>query len=233
MKPEAVLITGGNRRLGFEMAKKALGLGYSAILHYHSETTPASNWFLRRPELKRRVFFIGADLPEHAEILIERAAKLPVSLAGLVNNASSFTRGNLSDFGHFRSTLELNLMAPLRLCNAFRKKVKKGWIINITDAHIARPSRTFQNYRLSKLFLTEITVQLAYLYAPRIRVNAIAPGALLPAKARGEQFRRAAAQIPLRRTGDTGSLGRAFEYLATNRYVTGQVLYVDGGWHLV
>jgi NAD(P)-dependent dehydrogenase (short-subunit alcohol dehydrogenase family) len=92
---------------------------------------------------------------------------------------------------------------------------------------------TYQNYRISKLLLEEITRQQALLYAPAIRVNAIAPGAMLPSEGNEAYFATLSEKIPLRSTGDLRSLTDAYSFLIKNHYITGQVLRVDGGWGLI
>jgi NAD(P)-dependent dehydrogenase (short-subunit alcohol dehydrogenase family) len=165
--------------------------------------------------------------------IIGAASRLTRRLGGLVNSASVFSTGDLRDPAHFHSTLQINALAPLQLADGFRRRSKRGWIINITDAHIQPISLTYQNYRISKLLLTELTRQLAAVYAPAIRVNAIAPGAILPAPgASHRSFSRLAKEIPLKKTGDPAAVVTAFAYLLDNDYVTGETLYVDGGWHL-
>jgi NAD(P)-dependent dehydrogenase (short-subunit alcohol dehydrogenase family) len=118
------------------------------------------------------------------------------------------------------------------LSRAFSAAVQEGWIINLTDAHIGAVNLNYQNYRISKLLLAELTRQMAMLWAPRIRVNAIAPGAILAAEAGEESsFEQLARQIPAGRTGKIQDIQQAFAYLVGQDYVTGQTLYVDGGWH--
>jgi len=231
---ESVLITGGTRRLGFAMARKSLNMGYNVILHYRSDRREAETWLRKHPEFCPRVTFIQSELTEHPEKLFDAAYSVSRDLVGLVNNASIFTPGDISNRVHYRKILETNCMVPLKLTIAFRSRIKKGWIINITDAHVRPASRKWQNYRISKRVLQRLTYRLALALAPRIRVNAIAPGAMLPARGSDKrEFAGLARQIPLQRTGDIGSLLKAYEYLVTAEYVTGQTLYVDGGWHLV
>jgi len=110
--------------------------------------------------------------------------------------------------------------------------VESGWIINITDARAHHISKKYQNYRVSKLFLDEITRQQAYLYAPAIRVNAIAPGAILPADGHTEDFSELPSLIPLAKTGDPARVRMAARLLIENDYITGGIIPVDGGWHL-
>jgi len=232
-RPKAVLITGATKRLGFAFTKQTLAMGFSVVAHHRRGTAALGSWLRRHPSYAARVHFVQADITDNPAALIAQALKAPVSLVGLVNNASLFTHGNLNDLAHFEKTLATNVDAPLRLAIEFSRRVRSGWIVNITDAHAAPLNRTYQNYRISKLLLDELTQQLAFTLAPRVRVNAIAPGAVLPPAAASPTFFRALTKaIPLRRTTDLASLLQAYTYLVENRCVTGQVLYVDGGWHL-
>jgi pteridine reductase len=234
VKNKAVLITGGSDRLGLVLGRACLAMEYSVIVHYHTSPQPAKRVLAQIDTTGKRCFFIQGDLRKDPEKLIDRALKLPVTLTGLVNCASVFTEGNLSDPDHLESTVAVNTFAPVKLSQRFFEKAKKGWIINITDANIACPNKRFQNYRISKLFLETMTVQQAFLYAPAVRVNAIAPGAMLPSHdSDAAYFKSLAKTIPMRRTGDMHSLSNALSFLVGAEYITGQVLYVDGGWHLV
>jgi NAD(P)-dependent dehydrogenase (short-subunit alcohol dehydrogenase family) len=230
---QAVLITGGTKRLGFEYARKSLSMGFDVVLQYRSDPGDVERWLSGNPALCARVWLVQADLRESAERLPAAAREHCRGLVGLVNNAAVFDKGDLSDPAGFEGALAVNALAPLRLCAAFRAEVGRGWIVNVTDAHIRGDNLAFQNYRMSKRFLRDITEQLALAYSPLIRVNAIAPGAMLPsAHTSRAAFSRLAHSIPLRRTGSVEALLRAYEYLVESDYVTGQTMYVDGGWHL-
>ncbi len=231
--PKAVLITAGTKRLGFHFARTSLEMGYHVILHYRSTELPARQWLNRNPEFKNRVFFLGQELTVNPEHLIDRSLELPCALTGLVNNASIFTPGDIADIRHFQQMLDIHLLVPARLGAHFHSHVREGWIINITDALIDRPNLTYQNYRISKLFLRELTRQQALLFAPGCRVNAIAPGAMLPAThMKKEEFEALSRKTPLRSTGALAFLSDAFRYLVKNRYCTGETITVDGGRHL-
>jgi NAD(P)-dependent dehydrogenase (short-subunit alcohol dehydrogenase family) len=230
-KKRAILITGGVKRLGLAYAKASLEMGDSVILHYRSSKGDAEE--LLTKEFPDQVHFIQQELGVTPEHLITSAQALNLQITGLVNNAATFTKGNFFDPGHFERTLSINAITPLRLGTAFHKQVGTGWIINITDANISHPNMTYQNYRISKLLLEEITRQQALLYAPAIRVNAIAPGAMLPSEGNEAYFATLSEKIPLRSTGDLRSLTDAYSFLIKNHYITGQVLRVDGGWGLI
>jgi NAD(P)-dependent dehydrogenase (short-subunit alcohol dehydrogenase family) len=229
-KNKTVLITGAADRLGLEIASECLGLGYHVVIHYRTSAEPAQNLFRDNA----RITFIQADLTETAVKFMDDVRALPVPpLEGLINNASVFQPGNMSSPADFEKMLTINAIVPLKLSAEFAKSVKSGWIINITDARTRPKSRKYQNYRVSKSLLDEITGQLAFLYAPSIRVNAIAPGAILPSSEESaQQFEDLSRSIPLRKTGHTGHIRQALKFLIENDYVTGAIIPVDGGWHL-
>ena len=229
-RSKSVLITGAADRIGLELAKECLDMGYHVIVHYRSSAEPAKSVLGD----DRRVAFIQAELTESPEKFIDDVMELSMPpLEGLVNNAAVFQAGNMFDPNHFSDMLAVNALAPLRLSAAFAKPVKSGWIVNVTDARTRQISKKYQNYRVSKLFLDEITRQTAYLYAPSIRVNAIAPGAILPSAGESEDvFNDLSSAIPLGRTGDPRGVRQALKFLIENGYVTGAVVPVDGGWHL-
>jgi len=234
LRKPAVLITGGARRLGLALTQEALALGLDVVAHYRTSAAPLKRWLSRRPGLSRRVQFLQADLhPDTARTVIAAAQRLAPRLCGLVNNAAVFTPGGPRDRAHLRAMLQANAVTPYALGAAFHRAVGAGWIVHITDARAAAPNRTYRNYRLSKLLLEQLTGQQALRYAPSVRVNAIAPGAVLRAAGTGPAaFRALLRRMPLGNGGTVGDIRRAFAYLYRARSVTGQVLYVDGGWHV-
>jgi pteridine reductase len=232
-KPPAVLITAGTKRIGFHLAQVALGMGYSVILHYRSTNKAACLWLKKNPKLSGRVFFIQHDLGTTPEVVIEKAGALPCVLTGLINNASEFTSGNLLNHRHFERMLAIHLHAPARLGSCFASHVASGWIINISDAMIKKPNAAYQNYRMSKLFLEELTRQQAFLFAPKIRVNGIAPGAILAANGCDKkEFSAFKDKVPLQITGSPAMITDAFVFLVESEYCTGQIIAIDGGLHL-
>ncbi|MBD3421199.1 MAG: SDR family oxidoreductase [Chitinivibrionales bacterium] len=229
-----LLITGGSKRLGFALTRQALSIGYNILVHYRSDNSEMVAWTDQHREFKDRIGYIRGDLLEMHQDLIPAALDQASDLVGLVNNASLFTEGNIDSLDHFTRTFEINALTPLRLSHAFHACVGSGFIINITDAHDDGASVNFMNYRMSKHFLKDLTEQCALCFAPAIRVNALAPGAMLPPPGKDEaHLQRRASSIPLNRVGDITALQQAFAFLTTNEYITGQTLYVDGGWHVV
>ncbi len=232
-KKKAILISGATKRLGLSLTKQSLMMGFSVIAHYRSTASPLKTWLGKNSQYKQNVYYIKADLRERNLSLIERALEYPVTLVGLINNASLFTEGNLNNSSHFQDIIKINMTVPFLLSHSFYKRVAKGWIINITDANAVSLNKRYQNYRISKIFLTEMTRQQAYLFAPSIRVNAIAPCAILPSSAKERTYyNHLKSKVPLRKNMSTGFFLKAYTYLIENTSVTGQILYVDNGLHL-
>jgi NAD(P)-dependent dehydrogenase (short-subunit alcohol dehydrogenase family) len=232
LKNPAILITGATRRIGLELAKKSLTMGYDVVLHHRSDRREADAWLAANPAFRRRVAFVRQDVNISPASIVDAAGECAPALEGLVNSAAVFTRGNLDNLVHFHATLATNTFAPLALCQRFAALRSGRWIINITDAHCRPINLSWQNYRLSKLFLEELTRQLAVLLAPRIRVNAIAPGAVLPSEGGLKEFKRIETTLPLKRSGTVDSILQAYEFVVRNGDITGEIIHVDGGWHL-
>jgi NAD(P)-dependent dehydrogenase (short-subunit alcohol dehydrogenase family) len=228
---KAIIITGATKRLGLLLAKKSLAMGYSVIMHFRSEISEDS--YLLQKQHPDDIAFIQFDLTNNPETLISMALNETEEIIGLVNNASIFTQGNLCNPSDFMEKFSINTLAPLKCSAAFYKHIKNGWIINITDANIKRPNDSFQNYRISKLFLEEITRQQAVTFAPDVRVNAIAPGAMLPAQHENDYFSSLSDKVPLKSVGNTDSLISSYDFLVNNNYLTGEIIHVDGGWGLL
>jgi pteridine reductase len=233
LKKKAVFITGATKRLGLALTKQSLHMGFYVIAHYRTTAAPLKTWLKKHPTFQKMVFFLQADLADNPEGIIDRCLDLPAALIGLVNSASLFTPGNLDNIEHLHATLSINTDIPILLSHRFSQRVRTGWIINITDANLSL-NKTFQNYRLSKNILGEVTRQQALLYAPKIRVNAIAPGAVLPpAHTDRTYFNRLKRIVPLKKSGGIQSLMQAYSFIIENTSVTGQILYIDNGLHLL
>lgn len=231
---KAVIITAGTKRVGLALTKKSLELGYSVITHYRTSASQLKRWLNSNSKYKNNVYFIQSDLRNSPENLIIEALKFNIPIVGLINNASTFKRGNLTDINNLAEALEINSFIPLKLSDTFRKKVKKGWIINVTDAYIESLNSNFQNYRISKLFLQELTRQMAFTYAPKIRVNAIAPGPILQAADDTlESFKKVKRETPLKKKELLSTVLKSYEFLISCDGITGQTIYADGGRHLV
>jgi NAD(P)-dependent dehydrogenase (short-subunit alcohol dehydrogenase family) len=234
MSPLA-LVTGAAHRLGKSFALSLARLGYDIILHYHSAEEEAIQ---TQPEIEsygRRVILAQADLTDPAQInsLISKFESLNV----LVNSAAFMPSGNVDELSieNWDVSLDLNLRAPFLLAQAVSKKMTVGGlIVNITDVGAQKTWSRYPSYTVSKAALESLTRILARALAPKIRVNAIAPGLVLPSDiVPPEEWERLIKRLPLKRPARTEEIASALEFLIKNEYITGQVIVVDGGYSLI
>lgn len=240
LEGRTALITGAGKRIGRALAVALAEEGVQIVAHDRKALEEETNQTCSEvKECGAQSWKVIADLerPEEYEDLIERAILAAGSIDILVNNASVFTPGGLQDvnFVDLMKQVQVNAWAPFVLSRAFsRRVVQRGKILNLLDTRIAGHGRTHAAYLLSKKLLAELTAMCALEFAPAVAVNAIAPGAILPPAGKGPEFlQELAKQLPLKRHGDAQDIVDAALYLLGSEFVTGQVLYVDGGKHLL
>ncbi len=222
------LVTGAGVRVGLAVARDLARHGWTVAAHYRTH----------RPRGFPAALPADLALPDGparlAAAFRERFGRLDL----LVNSASVFDRVPIerTDAAVFDAQLDLNARAPLLLVKALLPLLRRsrGTVVNVADVGGGLvPWRGYAAYCASKAALVRLTECLALELAPRVRVNAVAPGTvLLPAETRGAERRRLEARIPLGRSGTPGDVCGAVRYLADAPFVTGAVLPVDGGRHL-
>ncbi len=232
----AALITGAGRRIGAAIARALADAGYTVVLHGR---TRADAEALAQEIVARggRAHVVLADLadPQAVRGLMQAAAVFgPVSL--LVNNAAIFEPDDIATLkrGGFERAFAVNLAAPLFLTQAFAAQAADGAsIVNIVDQRVFKPTPRFLSYTLSKSALQTATVTLAQALAPKVRVNAVAPGPTLPSlRQSAAQFAEQAASLPLQKGPSPEDIAAAVVYLAQAKSVTGVTIAVDGGQHV-
>lgn len=234
------LVTGAGVRVGRALALALAEHGADVVVHYNTSAGPAEEVVEQIRGMGRRAVALGADLRKVAEAtaLVERAVQALGQVDILVNSASVFGRADLfaTTEAIWNEHIDVNLRAPFFLSQAFARQVgeRQGCqIINITDWRARRPGKAYAAYILTKAALETLTGVLALTLAPQVRVNAIAPGAILaPVHGDGEYFRVLAQRLPLRRTGSPEVVVQAMLYLLSADFVTGETVTVDGGEHL-
>jgi pteridine reductase len=233
------LITGAGRRIGAAISERLHDAGASVAIHYRSSGVDAKELCNRlnnaRPD-SAQIF--AADLNDTAGIndVIKEVIEWGGGLDILINNASSFYPtpiGSITET-QWEDLIGSNLKAPLFLSQAAWPHLKssRGVIINMLDIHSRRPLRNHPVYASAKAGLSMLTRSLAKDLAPEVRVNGIAPGAIIwPEEGMSESARnRIVQQIPLKRQGDPDDIADCVIYLARDAaYVTGQIIAVDGG----
>lgn len=231
------LVTGASQRLGAQLATALHQRGLRVVVHYHQSAAAAralcDTLEARRPGT---TLLICADLAACAapEQIIEQIRAHWGQLDILINNAAVFRATPLasSRSDDWDEITGINLRAPYFLCRAASGMLRqqRGLIINLADVYADRPRPQYAIYCASKAGLVGMTRALARELAPEIRVNAVAPGAILwSADASLEEQQSVLARTPLGRLGQPSDIATAVGYLMDAPYVTGQVLTVDGG----
>ncbi len=231
------LITGGGRRIGAAIARALARAGFAVVLHANRSRGDAEGLASEIIENGGRAAVVLADLADQAEVaaLIPSAAAFgPLTL--LVNNAGAFEPDEIETLERerFEHTFAVNLAAPLFLAQAFAAQAPEGSsIVNVLDQRVFKPTPRFLSYTLSKRALHAATVTLAQALAPRLRVNAVAPGPTLPSpRQSAEEFAAQTASVLLGRGPTPEEIAAAVLYLAEAKSVTGVTIAVDGGQHL-
>jgi pteridine reductase len=239
LRDRVLLITGGARRVGAEIARTLHGAGASVLLHYRTSATAAKALAAKlNNERAGSVAIYGADLQrEDAPAAIVAAAMREFGRIDiLINNASAFYPTPVGQItaAQWDDLFCSNVKAPLFLSQAAAPplRVQRGLIINIVDIHGLRPLRGHPVYSAAKAALAMLTRALALELGPEIRVNGIAPGPILwPEGAMDEALKNEIiAKTALKRHGTPGDVARTALFLAQDAtYITGQIIAVDGG----
>ena len=232
------LITGGAQRIGKYISLHLASLGYSIALHYHQSHDEAKKTALEimKKGGECKIFHCDLTLEKKTMSLIPNVLKLFPKLNLLINNSSIFYKSNLKSgaINDFNRHFAINLKAPYILTRQFAKLCRKGQIINILDTNISKNKITHLSYLLSKKSLGDLTKLAAVELAPDIRVNAIAPGLILPPLGEKNTYlSRLTKSVPLKKRGAPSYIMSAIQFLLENDYLTGQIIFEDGGEHLV
>ncbi|MBX2869676.1 MAG: pteridine reductase [Acidiferrobacterales bacterium] len=239
LQDKVALITGGSRRVGATTARHLHSQGMRLVIHYRNSADDAEQ--LRAELCEERpdsVMLVRGDLGEIAKVknLIQQCTSEMGRLDALVNNASAFypTPVGEATEDQWQHIMDTNLKAPFFLAQAAAPFLRKnaGSIVNITDIYADRPIEDHPIYNASKAGLVSLTKSLARDLGPQIRVNAVAPGAIMwPEQGVDELAKqRMISRTPLKQMGEPMDIARAVCYLIRDAgFVTGQILNIDGG----
>jgi len=240
------LVTGGAHRLGRAFALTLAYQGYAVLVHYHRAAEQAAKTVAEIKSFGVPSFSMKADLTqaEHVDALFDLVDSLlsqPESrlshLAVLVNSSAVMPRedAQMLPVQEWDTALDLNLRAPF-LCaqQACRRMKRGGLIVNVSDVGASKAWSRFPSYTVSKSALESLTRVLARSFAPSVRVNAIAPGLVLPSENVSDaEWEKLVQRLPLKRPAMTEEVASALEFLLKNEYITGQTIVVDGGYSLL
>ena len=238
---KTVLVTGGAKRLGRAIVLDLARHGWNVALHYNASEKEARATCADAQAQGVKAALLKADLAREAEMagLVDRAVAELGTLSALVNSASLFE--NDAWYSVTRESwdhhMEINLRAPFVLSQAFARQVPRdgtGAIVNIIDQRVLKPTPQFLSYSLSKAALKWLTTTLAQALAPRVRVNAVGPGpTIINARQSQADFARQREATVLGRGAEPQDVCDAVRYLLDASAVTGQMIAVDGGQHLI
>ncbi|QPG04570.1 pteridine reductase [Salinimonas marina] len=238
VSPPIALITGAARRIGHHFASTLHAKGYQIIVHYNQSRSEAEQLCRSLNQLRAEsAVTIQADLCDMQQVanLAKQVTEISTRLDVLINNASAFypTPVGQIQTQDWLTLMGSNVQGPLFLTQALSQQLKDsgGCVINMVDIHAERPLPGHSVYCAAKSALASVTRSLAIELAPAIRVNGIAPGAILwPERPLSEAQKQHLLQsIPLQQLGSVEALSHTAEFLIGNPYITGQIIAIDGG----
>ena len=243
MSAKVCLVTGSGRRIGASIIRKFASEGYAVLIHVSTSVEAGESLKSELIEQGWKADVIRADLSSEDQTnqLIETVENHPFvqqrqGLDVLVHNASVYRQMPVEDLTleTMRFLNRLHIEAPLQLSQGFVHLLASvnGSIIGMTDTSAGKAWKQLSHYTSSKAGLRQLMFNLAGEYAPNVRVNCVAPGAILSADWEHEHFNKIVESIPLKRSGDPGDVAGAVYFFANSPYLTGQELFVDGGWAL-
>jgi len=230
-------VTGGAKRLGRSIVLALAQAGANVAVHYRESQAAAQATADDARAKGVKAVTLQADLatPHTAIDLYERAVAEVGPIDILINNASIFRKATLVDCSEeeLQTNIQLHASSPLQLSHCMADAGRPGVIVNLLDTRVARHDPAYGAYCLSKQMLADQTTMLALELAPGIRVNGVAPGPILPPEgSRDGLMEELAASVPLQTTGTPDDISAAVLFLVRSSYITGQIIYVDGGSHI-
>lgn len=233
---KTVLVTGGARRVGRLFALACGHAGANVIIHHGNSAREALDLKEEIASFGYQAWVLPSDLSNADEVsqLISRANEFS-PLYALVNSAAIFEPLSFQDtkLEDWERHIAINLTAPFLLSQAFAKHTSYGRIVNILDWRALRPGADHFPYTVTKSALAAMTKSLAVALAPNITVNGLALGAILP-PANESASEKIIEQVPAKRWVEAGEVEDALIFLLSGpAYITGEIIHVDGGRHLI
>ena len=238
MKGKTALVTGAARRIGKAIAYALAENHVNVIVHYCSSTGKDVDEALTDinvPGVETWKFQSDFSNIDNVDNFFEKIQSSIGTVDFLINNASTFSPSKLTTLSiqELNHTLAINSIAPFRLSQHMAKQKNEGSIINILDSRVKQYDMNYAAYQLSKNMLYHMTEMMAVEFAPQIRVNGIAPGIILPPQGKDEPYIQKRSHRNLfNRSGKLSDITDAVLFLLSNTFITGEVLFIDGGQNL-
>jgi pteridine reductase len=241
MAGHRALVTGAAGRLGRAVALELGRTGCEVLVHYNRSDEAAQSVVGELVDLGVEARAVQADLLDESAVgsMLDGCWNTAGPIDFLVNNASIFSESRLRSLNleEVIRNFRINAWAPLvlirRLAALAEEADRRAAVVNLLDTRIIGEDKEHAAYHISKRALADLTRMAAVEYAPTLRVNGVAPGAILSPRGRGEEYLAArAAGAPMRMPGSVEDVTDAVQYLLTAPYVTGEIVFVDGGQNL-
>lgn len=236
---KVAMVTGGAVRVGRALSLGLAEAGYDVVVNYRSSAGPAREVARRIDGLGRNCMTLQGDVSSAGDVeamataVREEAGRLDL----LVNSASLFDSGDLLEVeeGRWDSVMAVNVKGPFLLVKALAPMLLEasGSVVNVVDLSAFQAWTEYPHHSVSKAALLQLTRVMARVLAPRVRVNAVAPGVVLPPEDEPESHtERHQDRTPLGEIGTPEDVLRTVLFLAASPFITGEVILVDGGRHL-
>ena len=238
IRKSTALVTGAGKRIGRTIAFTLAEEGADMVIHYRSSGKEARELKGELSDLGVSTYLLQADLKETSELegVIARASEKAGRIDFLVNNASIFPRRELEalEFEDLTENIRINSWAPFALTRSFAELFNDGSVVNLLDTRVAGYDWDHAGYYFSKVLLERMTKMTALKFAPEVSVNGVAPGLITPPEGSGKDYlEERVGRVPLKKYGSKDDVARAVAFLLRSDFVTGQILYVDGGSNLL
>ena len=246
MSKPVALITGGGKRIGAAVSKKLMEMGWYVLIHVNSSSKEArkiisdfssNNEGEECGDVLTCNLLIDSDVEKLITSVIEHPAVIDAKgLSGLIHNASVYSSIEIDEvkLDDLKTNLKLHVETPFNLTLGLLDLLKsaKGCVIGMVDTSLGRSWKGLSHYTSSKAGLRQLMINLAGDLHPHVRVNCIAPGAIISADWEVEHFAKIIEEIPLGRSGNVNDIANAVYFLFSSPHISGQVINVDGGWSL-
>lgn len=237
MTGKVALVTGGARRIGKAIALALAKEGANVVIHCNRSEDEAEQTAeeIRQLGCESSVLQYDLNEPDRISLFAQARHATGGDINILINNASIFEEGDpcSTTAEEFTTNMNIHALSPLLLSQCLAAQQSGGDIVNILDTRILECDNKHSAYHLSKRTLFTLTRMLAKEFAPQIRVNAVAPGLVLPPQGKDEAYiKELAHSLPLQKHGSAEDVADAVIYLLKSSFITGQVIYIDGGRHL-
>lgn len=234
IKGKKVLVTGGAKRIGREICKAFAKAGAKVVIHYNSSEKEAKSLFREIGGFDKGHDIVRADLSVREELsgIYDMLDETDI----LINNASVFYNSCLGkeNILHAKKQFDINFWSPFELmCELYNRRHKETLIINMLDYRINHYGMADSSYAISKKSLETLTVMAALQWAPKIRVNGIAPGFVIsPVGMESSKMEKSLKKVPTGNPVSIKDICSTCFYLVKTDSITGEVVYLDGGAHI-